>query len=111
MGDRAKTTYAIGSVAFVPHPVQRGMWMRTDLAVLLADCERCKSRAGIPCRSHTGSYISSTHWVRRNVAAEQQKTKPRRVIVREIVFEDRAADRVEVQGEGSLTGPSASVHA
>lgn len=95
MGDRAKTTYAIGSVAFVPHPVMRGMWMRTDLAVLLADCERCKSRAGIPCRSHTGSYTSTTHYLRRQAAAKLEKAKPRRVIVREIVFEDRAPDPAE----------------
>lgn len=86
MGRRASITYAIGSVAFVPHPAQRGLWMRTGLAVLLADCECCKSKAGIPCRSHTGSYISSTHHVRRVAAARQQQLQPRRVVVREIVF-------------------------
>lgn len=70
--------YVFGSFVFVQHPLSRGFWVRTDIAVIKADCDRCGAALGEPCRNARGTgWGASTHTVRRRAA----KTKEALLIV------------------------------
>lgn len=58
-----------GPFAFVPHPVARGLWVRTHPCVLVVDCEHCKAKVGELCLGSTGNISHGfTHWKRRRDA-------------------------------------------
>lgn len=59
-GRKAQHVYAIGKVAFVPHP--SGLWLRTDICVLKIACEVCRARICRPCRDRDGEPVSYTHY-------------------------------------------------
>jgi hypothetical protein len=50
---------------FVAVPNENGRYLRTDKSVAYTRCEMCKSTVGEPCKSSTGKYTGSTHYVRR----------------------------------------------
>ena len=70
--------YVLGSVAFVPHPLLPGLWIKTDLSVVKVACSYpgCGSAVGVPCRSTSARhekaepphYGGSTHYYRRREA-------------------------------------------
>jgi len=34
---------------FIPHPKDRGVWMRTDISVVIVACSLCRAEIGEPC--------------------------------------------------------------
>lgn len=70
-GRTARDVYVIGNVAFVPHPIYRGLWIRTDTSVVKVACTMCKSPKNVPCsstRNEDTTFNSATHYVRRGDA-------------------------------------------
>ncbi len=78
MPRKSNKVYVIGRVAFVPHPMFPGFWIKTDLSVVKVACSypECGSAVGVPCRKLSPrarrqeevSYGGETHWYRRRDA-------------------------------------------
>jgi hypothetical protein len=60
-------------VVFMGHPTIKGVWLRTDASVLVADCSYCNAKPGQPC-SKDGIAHGYTHWVRRRAARGKTDT-------------------------------------
>ncbi len=46
--------HAVGNLAFVKVPSERGRYMLTDLCVIAVECKVCGAIIGVPCRSYYG---------------------------------------------------------
>lgn len=68
-GKRRQHIYQVGRWVFVPHPMVKGAWLRTDASVLVVDCGYCGAKKGQLCRGKTPSGITAgTHSDRRGSA-------------------------------------------
>lgn len=67
MKDTIRAYVVSKTIAFVPHPRARGLWICTHPAVVLVHCSyvTCCAKRGEPCRNKSGDYQTSTHYVRR----------------------------------------------
>jgi len=59
------------SIAFVPHPHLRGLWLKTHACVLLTACAFCEAKVGEPCRGKKG--IGSWTHASRRIAVGARK--------------------------------------
>lgn len=63
----------------------KGLWVRTDLSTVQADCSYCGSKQWEPCKTkrpgrEPGRYQSSTHYNRRQ-AAKKANTQAQAVLI------------------------------
>lgn len=62
---REKAYILSNMVAFVPHPLFRGMYVKVPACVVTVECKICGSKPGIPCMNR-GEYRSFAHSLRKD---------------------------------------------
>jgi hypothetical protein len=55
----------VDGFVFVPHPLLRGCWIRTDRSVLVVACRGCKAQLGEPCKGKGGYHSTVCRWRKR----------------------------------------------
>jgi hypothetical protein len=103
MGRKSTRIYVIRpdggkAVVFLAHPDTPGLWIRTDVSVLIAACSMCHAAVGEPCRGRAGKPGEPhgwTHYHRRDAARRAEVPAP------------NAALAIVLASKGDLSGSHA----